>query len=303
MSSMFEFSSFKELGRLSQTSKTMYESTHLYSNFKWNSLLENLAFEFDETDDVLKKQSISSILDILHSIETKIPKDAKGRFTPQHLYELLKFFNSQRGKLPDDHKFELFSESNIINIDALINAHSTLAEINLKKMWPRMRSKLSTIDDIELPEITADGKTIRMWLNTDDNQDHLSQISELNLNNLKLTYLPEEICKLTNLTLLSLSDNKLTTLPESIGSLSNLTELNLIDNNFSNTYKSFLSLSHFFRNCFSRRRDERSILDNKYSLQDIQAVPTVKKALKTTGVIALGAIAAVGSFFARRFYS
>jgi hypothetical protein len=71
----------------------------------------------------------------------------------------------------------------------------------------------------------------------------------------------------------------------------------------SQIYKTFLSISHFFRNLSRSRREERKILGAKYSIQDMQAIPTVRKALKTTAVIAIGAVAAVSSYFVRRFHS
>ena len=57
--------------------------------------------------------------------------------------------------------------------------------------------------------------------------------TELDLSELKLTSIPEDVYKLTNLTVLDLSANEISLIPESIGNLTNLTFLDLSANQIS----------------------------------------------------------------------
>ena len=56
---------------------------------------------------------------------------------------------------------------------------------------------------------------------------NLTNLTELNLHDNKLTNIPKEIGNLTNLTQLDLSNNQLTNIPKEIGNLTNLTKLDL----------------------------------------------------------------------------
>ncbi len=83
----------------------------------------------------------------------------------------------------------------------------------------------------------------RQWLNDSTNEHQLAGISELNLVNLNLYYLPPEIGKLTQLEELNLSNNQLTSLSnefcEALGKLTQLELLFLSNNQFTSLSNEF----------------------------------------------------------------
>jgi hypothetical protein len=120
-------------------------------------------------------------------------------------------------------------QENITNIDLLLDTYDHIIESNLAKMEPRFRLLSPSVfpDDVS-------AKDIRRWLNDNGNIHQLKSIIELSVvllsfENLGLTYLPPEICRL-GLKLLYLDQNQLSSLPPEIKHLRDLNCLTF-DNN------------------------------------------------------------------------
>ncbi len=84
-----------------------------------------------------------------------------------------------------------------------------------------------------VPPVLHNAQEIRAWLNDDANKNTLEQIKSLNLDNLKMTKVPKEIGKFTELCSLDLSNNHLKDLPSEITQLRSLFYLNLMRNQFT----------------------------------------------------------------------
>jgi Leucine-rich repeat (LRR) protein len=81
----------------------------------------------------------------------------------------------------------------------------------------------------------------------DDYINYMSNLTWLDLDDIKLTSLPDWVENLTNLKVLYLDENKLKTLPESIGNLTNLVSLDLHDNQLESLPDSIGKLTNLKR--------------------------------------------------------
>jgi Leucine-rich repeat (LRR) protein len=112
---------------------------------------------------------------------------------------------------------------------------------------------LRKIINLETPfyiqEIETIAKTeLITFLNEKCNREYtlteLTNLVSLNIDENKLTELPDSIGNLTNLTNLSIYMNQLTSLPDSIGNLTNLTRLWLYDNELTSLPDSIGNLTN-----------------------------------------------------------
>jgi Leucine-rich repeat (LRR) protein len=87
----------------------------------------------------------------------------------------------------------------------------------------------------ELEEITEWSN--RFGLGLPKTWKELQELKEIKARVKEITYIPEAIGNLSNLTSLYFDGNQITEIPEAIGNLSNLTELDFRDNQISDSEK------------------------------------------------------------------
>jgi Leucine-rich repeat (LRR) protein len=85
---------------------------------------------------------------------------------------------------------------------------------------------------------------VKYWRGFPGNKTQIVQLTELNLCDCQLSYLPKAFGKLTNLTSLDLSFNKFIELPELIGNLKKLTCFNFYGNTLTNFPESLGNLTN-----------------------------------------------------------
>jgi Leucine-rich repeat (LRR) protein len=109
----------------------------------------------------------------------------------------------------------------------LANYSSYLLNINRLLLWKKLPSGEEYLRREEIKHLPLEkkGELLRDWI-----EENCKNITALNLSRVGLTYLPSEICQLSQLQALDLRGNQLTALPAEIGQLSNLYELKLAEN-------------------------------------------------------------------------
>ena len=115
------------------------------------------------------------------------------------------------------------------------------------KVWEAIQkqAKLLVISYPDFTELSKKNckevlETFDTWIN--GNKDKIN-LTELDLHGLDLQYLPEPLCKLTQLTSLQLTNNKLQSLPDSFGDLRALRQLDLTFNQLHSLPDSFGNLT------------------------------------------------------------
>ncbi|KIC77117.1 hypothetical protein DB41_DA00030 [Neochlamydia sp. TUME1] len=109
----------------------------------------------------------------------------------------------------------------------LANYSSYLLNINRLLLWKKLpggEEYLSRGEIKHLP-LKKKGELLREWI-----EENCKNIKALDLSEAGLTYLPQEIGRLSQLQTLYLRENQLTSLPVEIGQLSKLRKLNLSEN-------------------------------------------------------------------------
>ena len=194
-----------------------------------------LGSEKDEITEILKSISPKHNIEIINGDENKIEFLLDGKFTiffePGHgdfIYGDLYNNNYKIEKIKDNSDDFSIMYNNIFEtlnwrIDYNIILSFTIYLIFLKKTHllekPILKSFLNNIKKLDLQnnKLTTLPEEI----------GSLSSLEVLTLDNNRIRTIPYSIGNLTNLETFSLIDNQLTTLPDSIGSLSSLKELTL----------------------------------------------------------------------------
>ncbi len=132
----------------------------------------------------------------------------------------------------------------ITNTQLLLNMIQTSRDHNLVLIWPEINRALndlgvtpttinptgqSTLNTVRNTQEVTTLNQIREWLNNQTNQVIIQQITELDLGNLDLTYLPRELSLFNGLQVLWLNCNQLTAI-DIPDTLVNLEELFLSNN-------------------------------------------------------------------------
>ncbi|WP_052435938.1 F-box protein [Neochlamydia sp. EPS4] len=109
----------------------------------------------------------------------------------------------------------------------LVNYSSYLLNINRLLLWKKLPGGEEYLSREEIKHLPLEkkGELLRDWI-----EENCKNLTSLNLAGAGLTYLPSEICQLSQLRELHLSQNQLTALPEEIGQLSELQSLDLSEN-------------------------------------------------------------------------
>jgi Leucine-rich repeat (LRR) protein len=109
----------------------------------------------------------------------------------------------------------------------LANYSSYLLNINRLLLWKKLPGGEEYLSREEIKHLPLEkkGELLRDWI-----EENCKNITALDLYQAGLTYLPSEICQLSQLQRLDLRENQLTALPAEIGQLSQLRALDLNQN-------------------------------------------------------------------------
>ncbi|MBS4168916.1 hypothetical protein [Parachlamydia sp. AcF125] len=198
------------LASISATTVQDFSSVAMVSLYR-----EILHFHFPEESENLAKKA--PILDKIYNIGSGLGSEAKVPL----IFESL--FKQAQSLSPLE-----FESKNLKNEPfTLANYTSYLLNINRLLLWQKLPAGEDYLSQPEIKALTLKqkGELLKAWI-----KEHGKNISELELGDTGLTFLPPEIKHFSQLQKLNLSINQLTVLPASIGQLSQLKELWLKSN-------------------------------------------------------------------------
>ncbi|KIC73004.1 putative lipoprotein, partial [Neochlamydia sp. TUME1] len=166
-----------------------------------------------------------------------------GNSTIQQTLMLAKFYQLNPGLTSTEKVYQVFKQvftlaKSISTLEfkekteekrglTLVNYSSYLLNINRLLLWKKLRGGEEYLSREEIKHLPLEkkGALLRDWI-----AENRKNITALDLSRIDLTYLPPEICQLSQLQTLDLRENQLTALPTEIGQLSELQYLYLNQN-------------------------------------------------------------------------
>ncbi|WP_052435937.1 leucine-rich repeat domain-containing protein [Neochlamydia sp. EPS4] len=163
----------------------------------------------------VKEQAL--IVDRIYKLKEKLSEAAKVNAIFRRIFTLAKSFSALEFKVQIEEKKYL----------TLANYSSYLVNINRLLLWKKLPDGEEYLSREEIKHVFLGkkGELLRDWI-----KENCKKTTDLYLSGIGLTYLPPEICQLSQLQALDLSQNQLTALPEEMGQLSNLQQLYLRGN-------------------------------------------------------------------------
>ncbi|BBI17919.1 leucine-rich repeat domain-containing protein [Neochlamydia sp. S13] len=153
----------------------------------------------------VKEQAL--IVDKIYKLEEKLSEAGKVNAIFRQIFTLAKSLSTLEFKVQIGEKRHF----------TLANYSSYLLNINRLLLWKKLPGGKEYLRREEIKHLSLEkkGELLRGWI-----EENCTNTMFLNLSKAGLTYLPPEICQLSQLQTLDLNDNQLTALPEEIGQLS-----------------------------------------------------------------------------------
>ncbi|WP_213155690.1 leucine-rich repeat domain-containing protein [Neochlamydia sp. AcF65] len=163
----------------------------------------------------VKEQAL--IVDRIYKLEEKLSEAAKVNAIFRQIFTLASSFSPLEFKWKSEEK-KYFT---------LANYSSYLRSINRLLVWKKLPDGEEYLSREEIKHLPLEkkGELLRDWI-----EENCKDLTLLSLSKAGLTYLPPEICQLSQLQILYLNRNQLTSLPVEIGQMSQLQTLELNKN-------------------------------------------------------------------------
>ncbi|WP_213151149.1 leucine-rich repeat domain-containing protein [Neochlamydia sp. AcF95] len=187
---------------------------HLLASEVMPSLYKQIGKEHVSQEDINKQ---AFILDRIYKLESRLSETAKVNAIFRQIFTLASSLS------PLDFKWESEEKKYF----TLANYSFYLLNINRFLLWKKLPGGEEYLSQEEIKHLPLEkkGELLRDWI-----AENCGNIVDLDLSRIGLTYLPPEICQLSQLRTLYLNKNQLISLPAEIGQLSQLQGLELNQN-------------------------------------------------------------------------